>query len=47
MVEAGLLMSYGPRRQDLDQRAADYGDRIFKGAKPADRPVQQPSTSSW
>src|SRR5262249_17830940 len=43
MVEAGLLMSYSPNVADLVQKAADYVDRILKGAKPADLPVTQPT----
>jgi putative ABC transport system substrate-binding protein len=43
LAEAGCLMSYGPNLPDLYRRAAEFADKILRGAKPSDIPVEQPT----
>jgi putative ABC transport system substrate-binding protein len=43
LADAGCLMSYGPNLPDLYRRAAEFADKILRGTKPADIPVEQPT----
>jgi putative tryptophan/tyrosine transport system substrate-binding protein len=42
-AESGGLMSYGPKRPQYDRRLAVYVEKMLKGAKPADLPIEQPT----
>jgi putative ABC transport system substrate-binding protein len=47
MVELGGLMSYGENLRDFFRRSAKFVDKIFKGAKPAELPIEQPTRFFW
>jgi putative ABC transport system substrate-binding protein len=44
LMEIGALITYGPNVPELFRRSASYVDKILKGARPADLPMQQPTT---
>ena len=44
LIDMGALLTYGPNTSDLIRRASTYIDKILKGARPSDLPMQQPTT---